>query len=86
MVNFLLHLNLTECARVWGGGTAGFIVVILIQPMYRAIFNPQQMPIMVDLSPHNFKSLSHAGPNSGVLACKISVSRQKIIIICATRA
>ena len=31
-------------------------------------------------------SLSSAGANLGVLACKISVLRQKLVIICANRA
>ena len=37
-------------------------------------------------TPHSFNSLSCAGANLGVLAFKISVLRQKLVIICATRA
>ena len=36
--------------------------------------------------PHSFNSLSCAGENLGVLAAKIRVWRQKIVIICAIRA
>ena len=39
-----------------------------------------------DPTPHNFNSISCAGVNLGVLAAKISVFRQKLVIICATRA
>ena len=43
------------------------------------------MPLRVDPSPHNLNSLSRAGENLGVLGCKISVFRQKLVIS-ATRA
>ena len=36
--------------------------------------------------PHSFNSLSCAGENLGVLALKISVLRQKLVIIYATCA
>ena len=37
-------------------------------------------------TPHSFNSLSCAGANLGVLAFKISVLRQELVIVCATRA
>ena len=37
-------------------------------------------------SPHNFNSVSCAEANLGVLQAKISDLRQKLVIICATRA
>ena len=43
------------------------------------------MPLRVDPSPHNFNLLSRTGISYGVLVCKISILRQKLVI-CATRA
>ena len=37
-------------------------------------------------TPHSFNSLSCAEANLGVLAFKINVLRQKLVIICVTRA
>ena len=42
------------------------------------------MPLRVDPSPHNVNALSRAGANLGVLACKVSVLRKKLVIVRAT--
>ena len=46
----------------------------------------QMISIESATTPHSFNSLSCVGANLGILAFKISVLRQKLVIMCATRA
>ena len=50
------------------------------------IYRRQIISIEWATTPPSFNSISCAGANLGVLEAKISVLRQKLVIICATRA
>ena len=53
-------------------------------PIY--FFYRSQLPERVDPTPHNFNSFSRAEPKLSVLAFKIRILCQKLVIICATCA